>query len=77
MNTRNNWEQLLYYANEELKPTGYSIRIFDYDGVGYFICEFLKNGVSLEVYAENFYENELSDLVTEVWHYVLTEKIGK
>jgi hypothetical protein len=33
--------------------------------------------VSLEVYAENFYENELSDLVNEVWHYVLTEKIGK
>jgi hypothetical protein len=68
---------LLAYANEELKPTGYSIRIFDYDGEGYYICEILKDGVSLEVYAENFYENELSDLVNEVWHYVLTEKIGK
>lgn len=77
MNTRNNWEQLLEYANEELKPTGYSIRIFDYDGEGYYICEILKDGASVEVYAENFYENELSDLVNEVWHYVLTEKIGK
>ena len=77
MNRRNDWEDQLRIANEELKPTGYSIRIFDYDGEGYYICEILKDGASLEVYAENFYEDELADLVTEVWHYISTEKLGK
>lgn len=27
MNRTNNWKELLGYANEELKPKGYSIRI--------------------------------------------------
>ena len=77
MNKRNSWKQLLEYANEELKPKGYAIHIFDYDGEGYYICEILKDGVSVEVYAENFFEYELDELVNEVWHYILTEKIGK
>lgn len=77
MNRRNNWQYLLNLANEELKPKGYEIRIFDYDGEGFYICDILKDGVSIEVYAENYYEDELTDLVTEVWHYVKTKKVTK
>ena len=77
MNRYNDWKHLLELANEDLKKTGYSIRIFDYDGEGYYICDILKDGVSVEVYAENYYEDELADLVNEVSHYVLTEKVAR
>lgn len=74
MNRRHEWKVLLEMANEDLKQYGYQINIFDYDGEGYYICDILKDGVSCEVYAENFYEDELDDLVNEVWHYVKSEK---
>ena len=77
MNTRNNWEQLLSYANAELEPKGYKINLIHFEEDGTYNCEILKDGVSIEVYAECYYENELADLVTDAWHYVLTEKIGK
>lgn len=73
MNTRNDWQNLLKIANSDLKDYGYELNVFDY-GDGYYICEILKDGMSEEVYAENFYENELSDLITEAWHYVKANK---
>lgn len=77
MNRYNDWEYLLSLANEDLKPYGYEIHIFDYDGEGFYICDILKDGVSVEVYAENYYEDELSDLVNDALHYINTEKLGK
>ena len=77
MNTRNNWEQLLEYANEELNPKGYAINLIHFEEDGTYNCEILKDGVSIEVYAECMYEEELADLVTEVWHYVATKKVDK
>ena len=74
MNRRNNWEQLLGYANEDLAQYGWKVRIWDYDGEGYYICTINKDDGYEEVYAENFYEDELADLVNEVWHYVKSEK---
>ena len=71
MNTHNDWENLLRIFNEDLEKTGYSIKIINYDNDGYYICEILKDGVSYEVYAENFYEDELSDLITDAHHYIL------
>ena len=72
MNIRNDWENLLRIFNEDLEKTGYSIKITDYNNDGYYICEILKDGVSYEVYAENFYEDELSDLITDAHHHILT-----
>ena len=72
MNTHNDWENLLRIFNEDLEKTGYSIKIINYDNDGYYIGEILKDGVSYEVYAENFYEDELSDLITDAHHYILT-----
>ena len=77
MNRRNNWEQLLEYANEELNPKGYAINLIHFEEDGTYNCEILKDGVSIEVYAECMYEDELADLVTEVWHYVATKKVDK
>lgn len=73
MNRVNDWKKLLEIANEDLKLYGYELHVFDY-GDGYYICEILKDGMSEEVYAENFYEDELSDLVNEAWHYVKSNK---
>lgn len=75
MNKRNNWEQLLEYANEELNPKGYAINLIHFEEDGTYNCEILKDGVSIEVYAECMYEDELADLVNEVWHYVATKKV--
>lgn len=68
MNTRNDWQQLLEYANEDLDKIGYSLLITE-DEEGYYNCEIRKDGELVEVFAENYFENELSDLVTEAWHY--------
>ena len=72
MNTRNDWENLLRICNEGLEKTGYSIKITDYYNDGCYTCEFYKDGVSVMVYAENYYEDELSGLITDANHYVLT-----
>lgn len=69
MNTYNDWEYLLQLANEDLNKAGYSILITAPEK-GVYNCEIWKDGELDETYAENYYENELSDLVTEVWHYI-------
>lgn len=76
MNKRNDWEQVLTRANEALSKKGYEIRIND-DGDGYYNCEIFKNNRSIETYAENYFEEELTDLVIDAWDYVETEKPGK
>ena len=72
MNTRNDWENLLSIFNKDLEKTGYSIKITDYNNDGCYTCEFIKYGVSVMVYAENYYEDELSSLITDAHHYILT-----
>lgn len=70
MNKRNDWENLLRTTNEDLEKTGYTIKITDYYNDGCYTCEFIKDGVSVMVYAENYYEDELTDLITDAFHYV-------
>lgn len=72
MNTHNDWENLLRIFNKDLERTGYSVKIINFNNDGYYICEILKDGVSYEVYAENYYEDELSSLITDAHHYILT-----
>lgn len=69
MNRRNDWENLLRISNEDLEKTGYSIDIVQPED-GYYNCEIWKDGKRLEVYAENYFEDELSDLVNDAFHYV-------
>jgi hypothetical protein len=69
MNFHNDWENLLKYANEELNPKGYGIRIRK-DGDGYYFCDILKDGKRFEEYAGNYFEHELEDLVNDAWGHV-------
>ena len=71
MNTHNDWKNLLSIFNEDLEKTGYSLLIVELEE-GFYDCEILKNGELVETYAENYYEDELSDLITDAAHHVLT-----
>lgn len=72
MNRYNDWENLLRISNEDLEKTGYSIDIVQPED-GYYNCEIWKDGKCVEVYAENYFEDELSDLVSDAFHYVFTK----
>jgi len=70
MNKYNDWQTILKYANEDLEKYGYSLLLTE-DDEGYYACEVWKNGEFLDYYAENYWEDELSDLLTEAWHDLL------
>ena len=72
MNRRNDWENLLRIFNEDLEKTGYSIDIVQPED-GFYNCEIWKDGKRVEVYAENYYEDELSGLVDDAFHYVFAK----
>lgn len=71
MNKCNDWENLLRISNEDLKKSGYSLRIVE-DDEGYYSCEVWKDGKFIDVYAENYWEDELSDLITDAFHHINT-----
>ena len=73
MNKYNDWKNLLKIANEDLEKTGYSLLIVEPEE-GFYNCEIWRGGTVAEVYAENYYEDELSDLITDAWHYALNLK---
>lgn len=71
MNKCNDWKNLLRICNEDLEKTGYSLLLTE-DEDGYYSCEIWKDGKMLGVYAENYWEDELTDLITDATHHVLT-----
>jgi hypothetical protein len=75
MNKRNEWQDLLAFANEELAKKKVSITITDPEGEGLYKCIIYKDGVESEVYAENYFEDELCDLVNDVWHHICINEI--
>ena len=70
MNRYNDWENLLRIYNEDLEKTGYSL-LLTKDEDDYWSCEIRKDGELVETYAENYWEEELSDLIIDAAHYVL------
>jgi len=73
MNRRNEWRNTLKIANEDLKKRGYRISVNDREDKGFFKCVIYKGGKKVETYAENYYEDELDELVNDVWSYVKHE----
>ena len=71
MNRYNDWENLLRISNEDLEKTGYSIDIVQPED-GFYNCELWKDGKRVEDYAENYFEDELSDLVMDAASYAFT-----
>ncbi len=71
MNKCNDWKNLLRICNEDLEKTGYSLLLTE-DEDCYYSCEIWKDGKMLGVYAENYWEDELTDLITDATHHILT-----
>ena len=69
MNRRNDWKNELRIANEYLEKTGYSIDIVQPED-GFYNCEIWLNDKLVDTYAENYYEDELADLITDAWSHV-------
>lgn len=69
MNKHNNWEKLLTYANEDLAKIGYQLELEETEGC--YDCKVTTDGYVVETYAENYLEEELSDLITDAWHDVM------
>lgn len=64
------WKELLKTANEDLKQYGYRLSVNDREERGFFKCVIYKGNKKVETYAENYYANELEDLINEAWSYV-------
>ena len=77
MNRINDWENLLKIANEELNPKGFGLKVYEPEEEGFYFLDIYKDEKYLETYAENYYEDELSDLLIDAWHYVNTEKLRR
>lgn len=73
MNRRNEWKKLLEIANNDLALYGYSLLIVEPEE-GFYNCEIWKDGECVDTYAENYYEDELDELVNDAWYFVKSEK---
>ena len=69
MNMYKDWENLLRFANDDLNGRGYSLLIVEPEE-GFYDCEIRKNGELIEVYARNYFEDELCDLIAGAYYYV-------
>lgn len=49
---------------------GYRLSVNDRGDKGFFKCIIYKGKKKVQTYAENFYEDELEDLVNEAWYFV-------
>lgn len=74
MNRYNDWKNLLKIANEDLDKIGYSLLIVEPEE-GFYNCEIRKDGKLVQTYAENYYEDELSDLIIDAQYYIETSLI--
>ena len=64
------WMKSLHYANETLEDKGCQIVISEPEEEGFFQCDIIVRRT--ETYAENYYENELTDLIEDAFHYANT-----
>ena len=67
MNRRNDYIGLLEMANDELKGLGVEIKVKEKNGGYYDIDIVEKNDNNTTSYAENFYEDELADCISDAW----------
>lgn len=63
-NKVNDWKELLKLANANLKKYDAEIGVYDHDDV--YSVTIVVNGVE-EEYADNYYEDELVDLINDAW----------
>ena len=68
------WQSLLKHANKELKKYGIELIIHEEERYYSMNIQFPGHIVN---YAENFFEDELYDLINEAWHYSLGQVLNK
>lgn len=69
-NRVNNWQELLKLANEDLKKYGVEINVLLVDDTSdYDLHIFYPDGTT-DIFAENYYEDELGELVNDAWAHV-------
>ena len=65
MNTKKEWEELLELANEDLKKYNIWMKISEEDG--FFTLYLVQGGRQPYTFAENYYEDELCELINDAW----------
>ena len=65
-NRVNNWEQLLELANKDLAKYGVPMKVLHDEITDYDLHIFYPDGTT-DIYAENYYEDELGELVNDAW----------
>lgn len=68
MNKRKEYQNLLQQANEDLSAYGKHLEL-DKEGDTYYSLLIHYSDDSVECYAENYYEHELDELITDAWYY--------
>lgn len=66
MNFRNDWAATLEMANKDLKKYGMKIRVLNDPDEGVYSCD-IHDGFEWVNFADNYYENELGELVNDAW----------
>ena len=65
MNRRNNWSDLLLLANEDLKEVNAELEVVKDSNECYSV--FIKSIGTSSCFAENFYEDELLNVINNAW----------
>ena len=65
MNKRNNWSELLLLANEDLRAMNTELEVVKNNEDYYSV--FIKSIGTSSCFAENFFEDELSDVINDAW----------
>ena len=66
MNFRNDWEATLEMANKDLEKYGMKIRVLYDPDDDIYSCD-IHDGFEWVNFADNYYENELGELVNDAW----------
>ena len=64
-NRVNNWEQLLELANKDLKKYGVELNVLLVDDTGDYDLHIFYG--TTDIFAQNYYEDELGELVNDAW----------
>lgn len=73
MDKKKGWEWFLEMVNKNLTPLGLGIEVKREDGA--FSVEII-DGNERECFAENFYEEELGDLINDAWAHARAKRVS-
>lgn len=76
-NKVNNWEQQLELANKDLKQHGVEMNVILVDETGGYNLHIIYPDGTTDFFAENYYEDELGDLINDAWAHVRAKINGE